>query len=278
MSSSRAPDRPFESCCPQGMTPAADTDSIDRELDRLYGLAPAEFTDARNALARELKRDGKADEAARVQKLAKPTRSAGAINRVVRRRRRDAERLLDEATALGEAQQALLDRGDREAVESAVERERAAVDRLMEEVAKELDEDGTTTEAMLERARGTLHAVATDADLRDEFEAGRISKDHEAVGFGSLTLGRGRPAPKREAKSSSKPSPSPEATEARRRLKRSERELEKAQRAATRAESRRVEAEERLEAAEAELTEARSAVADAERERKDAETAVSKAQ
>ena len=261
---------------PAGMTPAADTDSIDRELDRLYGLAPAEFTAARNALARELKREGAAEEAARVRKLAKPTRSAGAINRVVRRRRRDARRLLDEAATLGEAQQALLDGGDREAVESAVERERAAVERLMEEVAKELDEDGTATEAMLERARGTLHAVATDADLREEFESGRITRDHEAVGFGSLTLGSGRPAPKREAKS--RPKPSPEATDARRRLKRTERELEKAQRAATRAESRRAEAEEHLGAAEAELTEARSAVEEAERELKDAETALSKAQ
>jgi hypothetical protein len=260
------------------MTPAADKASIDGELDRLYGLAPADFTAARNELARELKREGEADEAARVQKLAKPNRSAGAINRVVRRRRRDAKRLLDEAAALGDAQQALLDRGDREAVESAVERERAAVERLMEEVAKELDEDGTASEAMLERARGTLHAVATDADLRDEFESGRITKDHEAVGFGSLTLGTGRPAPKRDAKAKAKQKPSPAATEARRRLKRSERELEKAQRAEARAEGRRAEAEERLEAAEAELTEAQSAVADAKREHKDAETELSKAQ
>jgi hypothetical protein len=219
-----------------------DARSLERAVDRLYGLPLDEFTPARNALARELQ---DADAAARVKKLAKPSRSAGAINRAVRANRREAKGLLTAADKLREAQERLLRSGDRSPVERAVEAERAAVDRLMAAVEKELGREGATTQAMLERARGTLHAVATTPELREEFESGRITKDHTAVGFGVMSAaprgGAGR-APKRSTR---------KQDDARRRLKQAEQDVESAERALDRAQADRDEAEKRLAAARA---------------------------
>ncbi|HEX2234223.1 MAG TPA: hypothetical protein VHG69_12765 [Thermoleophilaceae bacterium] len=218
--------------------------SFERQVDRLYGLPLEEFTRARNELATDLKQRGDGDAAAQVKKLAKPTRSAGAINRAVRANRREARQLLSAADKLSKAQERLLRRGDRDPVGRAVEGERAAVDRLMAEVKKELRRDGGTSEGMLQRARGTLHAVATTPELRDEFEAGRITKDHKAVGFGALGAPAGA-APARRASDAKK------KDEARRRVRRAEQEVEAAERALRRAASEREDAGKRLAAAEA---------------------------
>ena len=187
----------------------ADEASLEREVDRLYGLPLDEFTSARNELARELKRSGDAAAAERVRKLEKPTRSAGAINRAVRRKRRDAKRLLDAAAKLGEAQEKLIEGGERRPVDQAVDRERAAVDRLMADVEAELGREGEPTEAMLDRARATLHAVATNPELRNELEAGRFTEDHEAVGLGGLVARR--PAHARPASSEPLSAETPDA-------------------------------------------------------------------
>lgn len=218
--------------------------SLGKELDRLYGLPLDEFTPARNDLAQELKRSGDEDASARVKKLSKPTRAAGAINRVVRENRREAKGLLSAADKLAKAQERLLGQGGRQDVTKAVADERAAVDRLMAAVQEQLGRDGKPTEAMAERARNTLHAVATNPELRDEFEAGRITADHQAVGFGGLSASA---APARRQKG---PSPK-KRDEARRRLKGAERELAAAERALGRAQADREEAAKRLAAAEA---------------------------
>jgi hypothetical protein len=219
-----------------------DAGPLEREVDRLYGLPLDEFTSARNALARELKGSGDAAAAERVRNLAKPTRSAGAINRAVRKNRRDAGRLLSAADKLREAQERLLrDRGRRR-VDQAAAGERVAVDRLMAAVESELGREGRPTASMLERARGTLHAVASTPELREEFEAGRISKDHKAIGFGGLSAPPG-PAPAKPRRSTQ--------SDARRRLKRAEQEVEAAERALRRADIERRDAEKQLAAANA---------------------------
>jgi hypothetical protein len=234
--------------------------SLERKLDRLYGLPLDEFTRARNDLARDLKRSGDDPEAERVKKLAKPTRSAGAINRAVRANRSEARRLLAAADKLRQAQEQLLERGSRAAVGRAVEGERHAVDRLMAEVKKELRRDGGSSQGMLDRARSTLHAVATTPELREQFEAGRITADHKAVGFGGLAApARGAPARRpRDAK---------KKDDARRRLKRAEQVVEAAERALRRAEAERDEAEKRLAAANAAVGRCGSELGDAVAER-----------
>jgi hypothetical protein len=248
-------------------------DSLDAELDRLYALPLGEFTAARNALARELKASD-AEAAKRVRELKKPTRSAAAINRAVRGRRKEAGELLAAADDLRETQERLLKGGDRGAVEDAASRERAAIDRFMTAVEAELESEGGASEAMLERARATLRALPGDPDLRREFEAGRITTDHEAVGFGALSVGAAPPPAKRERRPAKKEPRAAEKgerpaekREARRRLKRAERDLDLAERRLRRAKERAEKAREQLDAANMAVAEAEDAVAEATRSR-----------
>ena len=57
------------------------------EIDGLYGLPLDEFTQARNELARSLRKDGRREEAAEVAGLRKPTPPAWVVNQLVRERR-----------------------------------------------------------------------------------------------------------------------------------------------------------------------------------------------
>jgi hypothetical protein len=231
----------------------------DRATDRLYGLPLDEFTAARNKLAGELKRSGDSAAATRVRKLAKPTRSAGAINRAVRRNRREAKALLSAVDKLREAQERLLREGGRQAVDRAADRERAAVERLMVAVETELGRDGRQTASMVERARDTLHAVASTPEVREEFEAGRLTRDHKAIGFGGLSAPPG-PA-------HAKPRRSAEKSDARRRLKSAEQELEAAERALRHADIERRDAEKQLAAANAAVERRQKELEEAEAQR-----------
>jgi hypothetical protein len=251
------------------MPKGRDAGSAERDVDRLYGLPLDEFTSARNALARELKGSGDAAAATRVQKLAKPTRSAGAINRAVRQNRREAKRLLSSADKLREAQERLLRERGRRPVDQATGAERAAVDRLMVAVEVELRREGTPSPSMLERARDTLHAVATTPELREEFEAGRMTKDHKAIGFGALTPPKGAASAKSRRAS--------EKSDARRRLRRAEQELEAAERRLERAESGKRAVEEQLATADAAVARSEQEVAEAAGKRDEAREGLERA-
>jgi hypothetical protein len=229
-------------------------DALEAELDRLYALPLGKFTEARNAAARELKASGDDEGARRVGELKKPTRSAGAINRAVRERRGDAKELLAAAESLRDAQERMLQGGGREAVEEATGRERGEIDRFMESVEAELEAEGGASDAMLQRARSTLQALPGDPELREAFEAGRIAKDHEAVGFGGLTVG---PTPQ------AKTPRSEETREVQRRLKQAERDLEMAEKRLRRAKDRAEKAQDQLDAANAAVAEAEEGVAEA---------------
>lgn len=78
---------------------------VDRQIDELYQLPLAEFTAARNALAKTLS----GDDAARVKRLEKPTVVPWAINQVYWRNRAVYERLLKTGAALRDAQIASLE-------------------------------------------------------------------------------------------------------------------------------------------------------------------------
>src|SRR5213075_3003139 len=71
---------------------------IDAEIDALFQLPLAEFTGARNALAKRLKDEGRTLEAERVKALAKPPAPAWAVNQLYWQDPKPIERLL----ALGE--------------------------------------------------------------------------------------------------------------------------------------------------------------------------------
>jgi hypothetical protein len=154
----------------------------------LYGLDLEEFVPARDALAKELRAGGDRDGAAAVKKLAKPTRAAWAVNRLVRDRPDEIAALVEAGAALAGAQEQLLDGADADVLRSAAVAARALVDAL----AAEAPVDG----AARDKVRATLHAATVDPEVRAEVAAGRVVKERSAAGFGGLealiAAGRGR--------------------------------------------------------------------------------------
>ncbi len=106
--------------------------ALRKKIDALYAAPPGEFVAARKALAKELKGDGKADEAEHVAALKKPTVAAALINRLARERPDEMKEFATAAAALRKASGKRLReaaRAEREAAATLVE----AADELMAE-------------------------------------------------------------------------------------------------------------------------------------------------
>jgi hypothetical protein len=272
-------------------------DPVEEVAGRLYGLPLEEFTRERDAAARELRKAKDREAADRVGKLPKPSQAAWAANALVRERRDLVDALLDAVDDLRSAQQeAVAGKGGAAALRDAAAAEREAVDELVT-AAKDLKPGGRKPSgATLERLRTTLQAAATDDDVRDALDRGRLVADAEGVGAWGLLPGGDVPAtpPPRRSKAKAKPRSKDEAAErraaeerlreeqerrrqletelreARAERRSRERELERAEKAADRAATR-------LEAALAAAEEAREHADEAKSELESAREAASEA-
>jgi hypothetical protein len=176
----------------------------------LYGLPLEEFVSARDALARELRKAKRRDEAAEVAALVKPSRPAWMVNQLARREGALTAKLLECAEALAEAQEAALSGGGADDLRAAARAERSAIDRLVDAARGLRPEGQAPSAAMLERLRTTLQAVASDEALRESVRAGRLADEPAGGGAwpiaGFVTAepaprrGRGRREPAREAR------------------------------------------------------------------------------
>lgn len=230
--------------------------SLEEEIDRLYSVAPAEFTAERDALAKQLRADGDRAAGDEVRGLRKPNLPAWAINQAVRAESRCADELIAAGERLAQAQATALEGKGAKQLREAMEGQQAAVESMTAAVAEQLT-GRSAGGAMLDRARETLRAIAGDEQLRAQFRAGRLVDDHEAVGFGGpLTA----PAKRRRAKADA-----PDRDAARRRD--AERAVSRASRALELAGKRLEVARQRRERAEAELAAAQANHDDAEIER-----------
>ena len=159
-------------------------------VDALYAGELEDFVATRDALAKELRVGGDRAGAAEVKKLAKPTRAAWAVNRIVRERPEEVRALVAAGEALAGAQEQLLDGADAGVLRGAAE----AARRLVDALAAEAPVDGPAKD----KVRATLHAATVDPDVRAEVAAGRVVKEHSASGFGGLdaliAAGRGAEA------------------------------------------------------------------------------------
>ena len=223
------------------------------DRQQLYGLPLDRFIAERGALAKRLRGDGDRDGAAAIASLRKPSIGAWAVNQVIRTQRRNVKALFDAGDRLQKTQaQLLAGRADGQAVREAVERERAAVDKLVEAARGLLDAGGhELTPATLERVSETLHAAALDGLARAQVRDGCLERELRHVGLGAggaappqttgrerakrLTATRGSDAAARRAAERAE-------QDARRAAERAEAEL-------NRAEARRDEAEQALTAA-----------------------------
>ena len=232
-------------------------------MEGLYGLPLERFTDARNQLAKDLRRSGDREAAAEVARLKKPTRAAWAINQLARADKTALRKVLETGKRLRAAQEGALGGGSGKKLRDAAAGEREAVDRATQLAAGM--EGAHLTGPNLERVRSSLHAAASIDEVRDAIEAGRLTSDHEPIGLGSFTAAVTPPAddrasaprrtPKQDAAAKKKLTEARKADgQAKRTLAAAERALESRRTAARRA-------QEQLSEAQAQLDEAQHAAA-----------------
>jgi hypothetical protein len=154
-------------------------DAAEEAADLLYGLPLDEFTLARNAAEKDLRERGLRADADEVKALVKPTAAAWAVNQLTRRRHADLDEFLDAAEAARDAQ--LGGRGD---MREAIKRQREALETLVRAARQEIG--GDVSEAVAGRIRQTLEAAAVDDKAAEELRQGRLVKELEPRGFGTL--------------------------------------------------------------------------------------------
>ena len=231
-----------------------------RNIERLYGLPLRDFTSARNALVRELRKAGRKDEAEEVRALKKPSASAWAINQLARAHPTKVAELVKAGDALRKAQRDVL-AGKRGAdVRDARRAQGLLVDDLVAEARESLAASaGKATPSVAQRISTTLRAASTDPAAAKLLRQGCLTEDVESVGFGPLL----HVAPKRRTSPDVKRTPAKtdvnrkKATEAqasvrreREALRNAEREAAAARKAAAQAERAARRAAARLKAAE----------------------------
>jgi chromosome segregation ATPase len=197
-------------------------DPVDEAAELLYGLPLDEFTTARNAAAKELRDRGLRDEAEAVKAFAKPSVAAWAVNQLTRRRHAGLDEFLDAAVAAREAQL-----GGKPEAREAIKHQRDALEKLVRAAREELG--GKASEAVTGKIRQTLEAAAVDDRAAEDVRKGRLAKELEPAGFGTLAAhapppGKERPRPAKNAAAGKKA-----LAEARARLREAEDELRAAQ-------------------------------------------------
>jgi hypothetical protein len=157
------------------------------EIQELYARPPEEFTEARNALAADLKERGEAEAAAQVRKLRRPTVAAWAVNQLARQHGPDLKKLIEAGDALREAQRNLSKQGRAELTEAS-RRRREIVDRLVQAAEDILQEAGRgAARATLDQVADSLLATAVDEEARERVGRGVLEKElPPPAGFGEI--------------------------------------------------------------------------------------------
>ena len=150
--------------------------SVEQDIDRLYQLSPNEFTNARNALAKELGgTDGK-----RIKALPKPSVSAWAVNQLYWRDHETYEALTSASGQLRAAHRAVLG-GKKADLRAADAAHRAAVKEALTSTLRLVKDAGlnVSAAAQTEIAR-TLESLPADET------PGRLAKPLRPEGFEAL--------------------------------------------------------------------------------------------
>ena len=153
--------------------------------DELYGLAPAEFTAARNAKVRDVKDAADKELAARVQELRKPSPAAWGVNLLARHRAAELEQLAQLGASMREAQ-AELDRAELGELTRQRRQVVAALARQASALAAEAHHNLTTS--VVEEVAQTLQAALGDPAAAAAVRSGRLVRPLESVGFEEVDL------------------------------------------------------------------------------------------
>lgn len=156
--------------------------SDDHDISKLYALPLAEFTTARNALAKQLRSAGDREAADEIKRLGKPTVSAWAVNQLYHEHRST----FDEFLAAGRAQRQAVQSGS-EKLRSVNERKRALQAELLKTAGEILGREKTRLSPVLrQRISRSLDALAARPPEADTPPLGRITADVEPTGFDAL--------------------------------------------------------------------------------------------
>jgi len=148
---------------------------LETEIDRLYQLPLAEFTAARNALARDAGAD-----AADVRKLPKPSLAAWGVNQLYWKRREIYDGLIEASTALRKTHKAILG-GRRADLREPSRAHEAALDAALKGTLAILEEAGhPPTDATRQAVVTTLRALPTSE------APGRLTETLQPGGFEML--------------------------------------------------------------------------------------------
>jgi hypothetical protein len=143
--------------------------------DELAEVPPEEFVSARDELAKRLKSEGEAEEAAAVKKLRKPTVARWVTEQVRRRHAREVDALRAASADVAQAQEAAVTRGDRDALRDATAKRRNAAEAVGRAVDQVLASSGRPAQYR-DEALGAIESDVTAEiaagtfGLRDDLE------------------------------------------------------------------------------------------------------------
>ena len=213
---------------------------IGADIDALFQLPLAEFTGARNALAKRLKNEGRTLDAERVKTLAKPSAPAWAVNQLYWQDPKAIERLLTLGERIRKAQTGQLRNADLRAL---LDEKKQMTTALLANASAILEEAGhAASDGSVRRVSTTLEALAAWGHMEGVPKAGRLTADLDPPGFDTLAAlmgGKDLEAKKVLLFRAPKPVEDPAATRARLReaVQAAERALREAHRSAAHAES-----------------------------------------
>ncbi|HEX3128017.1 MAG TPA: hypothetical protein VH394_11870 [Thermoanaerobaculia bacterium] len=217
---------------------------LDTEIQGLYGLPLSEFTAARNALAKRLKKEGEKDGAEEVTSLPKPTVSAWAVNHLFTVESDRMEELLAAGERARKALRQILSGGDPGALRDAIQEARDLANDLRDRAVEALSESGNRPgAAIVERIATNLQSLAFSPVAEPVLERGWLDVDLPPVGFEVLA---GLQLAALPAKPKPKPQPVPERKAEREKEDKEEARLrEKREREEAKARERREKEEEK---------------------------------
>jgi hypothetical protein len=161
------------------------TDNLEEDIDRLFKLPLAEFTAARNTLAKRLKTAGRADDAERVKSLAKPPLLAWTVNQLYWRHRETFDALIAAGKQLRSAHALQLTNKPADTRGPSAAR-REALASLLHLADLLLREAGhSPTPETMRRITTTLEALSA-AEPITGMPAGRLTQDVSPPGFESF--------------------------------------------------------------------------------------------
>jgi hypothetical protein len=242
--------------------------SYEEAVEALYRAAPDGFVAERKRLSAELKSAGDKAGAQKLGALEKPSISVWVVNQLYREQRERFDELLEVAAKLRGGDLSVAG----EHREALAEMRRLAGARLR-------DAGHSANEATLRKVSASLAAIAAAGGF-DPDPPGALRADRDPPGFGEMDAASFAALPKKAELREKSPDEDAAGEQAREKEQRAKEERAKKereeQRAAARAEQRRLQAE--LRAAEGELEERKRELERTRRRVSDAEDAVKKAE